>query len=87
MRLSIIQKSKKENIFFLTPFLIFFIGLRDGIGCDWEGYLRNFNFYSNFNLSNIFSNNNIPRYLDNLEIGYAFISYLIGNFTKIILYL
>lgn len=76
------SKIKKENIFFLTPFLVFFIGLRDGIGCDWDGYLRNFNLYSNFNLSNFFSNNNFPRYLNNQEIGYAFFSYLIGNITK-----
>lgn len=75
-------KIKRNKIFYLTPFLLFFIGFRDQIGCDWASNLRNFNFYSSINFSDFFYQNEFPLYLFKQEYGYAFISKLIGSFTK-----
>tara|TARA_B100000886_G_scaffold264211_1_gene188720 strand:- start:10792 stop:11889 length:1098 start_codon:yes stop_codon:yes gene_type:complete len=76
-------KIKSNKIFYLTPLLLFFIGFRDQIGCDWASNLRNFNYYSDLNfLDYLYQNTNFEKFLYEQEIGYAFINIFIGLFTK-----
>ena len=53
---------------------MFFIGLRDQIGCDWESYVNNFKFNSSLSWGEL----TISRSQNILDVGYTVISKLIS---------
>ena len=55
-KLSYIIKNK-YFYYLISLFFIFFIGLRDEIGCDWNQYKAMFNKYNDFGLIEILKNN------------------------------
>ena len=70
-----ISFTKNKYLYFLTfLFLTFFIGFRNQIGCDWDGYLENFASVNSKSWNNIFIQNNIKELGNQIyDIGYTLI--------------
>ena len=66
---------KNKYLYFLTfLFLTFFIGFRNEIGCDWDGYLENFASVNSKSWNNLFMQNNIKEIGNQIyDIGYTLI--------------
>ncbi|WP_353955073.1 EpsG family protein [uncultured Prochlorococcus sp.] len=83
---------KNKYIYFLTfLFLSFFIGFRNEIGCDWDGYFENFTSINTKSWNTLFIQNNI-KHLGNqiYDIGYTLIIKILSykfNFHIIIFFL
>ena len=80
---------KKFSFIYLTLLFSFFIGLRNEIGCDWQGYktiydLSDCTFNTENDLCTKYNIYSIFDYLKFKEIGFSFINFIIyrigGNF-------
>ena len=87
-----ISLNKSKYLYFLTfLFLTFFIGFRNEIGCDWNGYSENFESVNLKSWNNLFIQNNIKELGNQIyDFGYTLIIKLLSyrfNFEKVILIL
>ena len=80
----------KNKYFYFFTFLLltFFIGFRNEIGCDWDGYFENFTSLKSKSWHTLFIQNNIKE-LGNLiyDLGYTLIIKILSyrfNFQIII---
>lgn len=66
---------KNKYLYFLTfLFLTFFIGFRNEIGCDWDGYFENFASVNSKSWNTLFIQNNIKELGNQIyDIGYTLI--------------
>ena len=66
---------KNKYLYFLTFLLLtFFIGFRNEIGCDWDGYFENFVSVNSKSWNNLFIQNNIKEFGNQIyDIGYTLI--------------
>ena len=66
---------KNKYLYFLTfLFLTFFIGFRNEIGCDWDGYFENFESVNSKSLNTLITQNNIKELGNQIyDIGYTLI--------------
>ena len=74
-RKSSIDKNSNLYLFFSGGILILFSGLRGDFTSDYKNYVNLFNFYNEFDFSQLF------RYQFGQEIGYVILNKLIGIFT------
>ncbi len=83
---------KNKYLYFITfLFLTFFIGFRNQIGCDWDGYFENFTSVNSKSWNNLFIQNNIKELGNQIyDVGYTLIIKILSyrfNFQIIILFL
>ena len=66
---------KNKYLYFLTfLFLTFFVGFRNEIGCDWDGYFENFSSINSKSWNTLFIQNNIKELGNQIyDIGYTLI--------------
>ena len=66
--------TSNKYLYFLTfLFLTFFIGFRNEIGCDWDGYLENFASVNSKSWDTLFSQYYKGSYNQVYDIGYTII--------------
>ena len=80
---------KNKYLYFLTfLFLTFFVGFRNEIGCDWDGYFENFSSINSKSWNTLFAQNNISELGNQVyDIGYTLIIKILSykfNFQIII---
>ena len=83
---------KNKYLYIITfLFLTFFIGFRNQIGCDWDGYFENFTSVNSKSWNNLFIQNNIKELGNQIyDVGYTLIIKILSyrfNFQIIILFL
>ena len=83
---------KNKYLYFFTfLFLTFFIGFRNEISCDWDGYFDNFKFVSSESWDSLFTQNNFVKIGNQVyDFGYTLIIKILShklNFQIVLLIL